>query len=61
MDLPSIDSCMPAAEREQFEELCSLLQETGIRVRRNTKLVRGLDYYSGTCFEIKCPSSTALG
>ena len=62
LDLPSIDSCMPDSERLQFEELCEHLKLSGIRIKRNEKLVRGLDYYNGTCFEIKCPlGNSALG
>ena len=29
----------------------------GIQYHRNERLVRGLDYYNGTCFEIKTTSS----
>ena len=25
----------------------------GVKYKRNERLVRGLDYYNGTCFEIK--------
>jgi histidyl-tRNA synthetase len=30
-----------------------MLRDRNISFRRNKLLVRGLDYYSGTCFEIK--------
>jgi len=30
-----------------------MLKDRNIPFRRNNFLVRGLDYYSGTCFEVK--------
>ena len=36
-----------------------LLQFSGVNVHHDHKLVRGLDYYNGTCFEIKCLSPVA--
>jgi len=37
--------------RHHFEQLCGLLDAMGIAYRINTRLVRGLDYYSKTVFE----------
>ena len=51
--LPSIDDFIESRWRDNFEDLIELLKMSGIRIRRNEKLVRGLDYYNGTCFEIK--------
>ena len=51
--LPSIDDFIESRWRDNFEDLIELLGHSGIRIRRNEKLVRGLDYYNGTCFEIK--------
>ena len=38
---------------EHFEELQKYLDELGIKYERNKLLVRGLDYYNRTVFEIK--------
>ena len=40
-------------ERDQFAELLDLLSLDNITFTRNFTLVRGLDYYNGTCFEVK--------
>ena len=45
LDYLDDDSC------EHFAQLCSLLDEMGIRYEVNPKLVRGLDYYNKTVFE----------
>ncbi|MBR2069343.1 MAG: histidine--tRNA ligase [Candidatus Gastranaerophilales bacterium] len=39
--------------REHFETLLEYLDELGIKYSRNKLLVRGLDYYNRTVFEIK--------
>jgi histidyl-tRNA synthetase len=44
---------MEHQERDQFSELLDLLSLDNITFARNFRLVRGLDYYSGTCFEVK--------
>ncbi len=44
--------------REHFETLTKYLDELNIKYSRNKMLVRGLDYYNRTVFEIK---SAALG
>lgn len=41
-----------------FQELCRILDQLGIPYQRNPYLVRGLDYYTKTVFEI---TSTNLG
>ena len=51
-----IDSFIDAAWRQSFAELEQLLSLNEIPYRRNLNLVRGLDYYNGTCFEIKMVS-----
>ena len=55
--LPSIDDFIDDKWRDNFEDLLSLLKLSGISYRRNEKLVRGLDYYNGTCFEVKLSGS----
>ena len=44
--------------KEHFDKLLSYLDELNIKYKRNKLLVRGLDYYNRTVFEIK---SSALG
>ena len=44
--------------KNHFETLTTYLDELGIKYQRNKLLVRGLDYYNRTVFEIK---SSALG
>ncbi|CAB1129699.1 Histidine--tRNA ligase [Candidatus Hydrogenisulfobacillus filiaventi] len=42
--------------RVHFERLTGLLEGAGRRVRRDPQLVRGLDYYTRTVFEVGHPS-----
>ena len=44
--------------KDHFDTLCEYLNNLGIKYSRNKLLVRGLDYYNRTVFEIK---SSALG
>ena len=39
--------------KEHFEKLCSILKDLNIKFTVNPRLVRGLDYYNRTVFEIK--------
>ena len=48
---PNLSDYLDAAEREQFEALCELLDGLGLAYRVNPRLVRGFDYYSHTVFE----------
>ena len=57
-DAPQLGSYLSKESRAQFEELQGLLRETGIKFEVNSRLVRGLDYYNGTCFEFKKKSTT---
>ncbi|MYB35162.1 MAG: histidine--tRNA ligase [Gammaproteobacteria bacterium] len=50
-DAPVLQDFMEANEQEHFESLCNSLAQSGISYRINPRLVRGLDYYSGTVFE----------
>ncbi|HED17307.1 MAG TPA: histidine--tRNA ligase [Gammaproteobacteria bacterium] len=47
--------------RRHFERLCALLDQVGIAYQVNTRLVRGLDYYSHTVFEWITDSLGAQG
>lgn len=51
--MPSIDEFIDRDWLDTFSDLEELLDVHGIDHTRNPNLVRGLDYYNGTCFEIK--------
>ncbi len=57
-DAPSMETFLSESARVHFERLQELLQDAGIAYRVEPGLVRGLDYYTGTVFEI---SSADLG
>ncbi len=48
---PKLNAHLDEASREHFVKLCNLLDTAGIAYRFNSRLVRGLDYYSKTVFE----------
>lgn len=50
---PNIFDFLSAEDRAHFETLTSLLDRFGVRYRVEPQLVRGLDYYSRTLFEIQ--------
>ena len=56
----SVDYLSDAAH-EHFETLQKLLEALGIPARLNHRLVRGLDYYNRTVFEVVPPDSGAQG
>ncbi|HVO11235.1 MAG TPA: histidine--tRNA ligase [Vicinamibacteria bacterium] len=56
--LPKITDHLCAACREHFAEVCRQLRLLGIDYRLEPRLVRGLDYYVRTTFEV---TSDALG
>ena len=49
---PRVTDSLCAACREHFETVCGLLTESGLEYEENPNLVRGLDYYTRTAFEI---------
>lgn len=49
---PSILSSLSAAAKEHFEEVRRLLDRIGVPYEINDRIVRGLDYYTKTVFEI---------
>ncbi|MCS7301416.1 MAG: histidine--tRNA ligase, partial [Fimbriimonadales bacterium] len=51
-DAPAIDAYLCDACRAHFEELQRLLQLLGVAYVRDSRLVRGLDYYTRTTFEV---------
>lgn len=48
---PKLQEHLDDESREHFEQLLERLDAVGIKYRINTRLVRGLDYYSKTVFE----------
>ena len=48
---PKLIDHLDAESKEHFRILCDYLKATGIKYKINTRLVRGLDYYSKTVFE----------
>lgn len=40
------------ASQENYDAVCARLQERGISLVKNPRLVRGLDYYTGLVFEV---------
>jgi len=55
---PTIYNYISKEDKEHFSSVCSILDGISIPYIHNENLVRGLDYYTHTTFEIK---STALG
>jgi len=55
---PSILDYLSPTSQQHFEQVKSLLTDLGIAFRIDPRLVRGLDYYTHTAFEIK---SSQLG
>ena len=51
-DAPTLADALSDASRERFEQVQRGLTALGIPFRLNPRLVRGLDYYSHTAFEI---------
>jgi histidyl-tRNA synthetase len=49
---PTIDAYLCPACREHFDSLLAHLARLGIEPRRSPRLVRGLDYYTRTAFEL---------
>ena len=58
VDAPSLSDALTAESRERFEQVQAGLTQLNIPFQLNPRLVRGLDYYSHTAFEI---TSNQLG
>ncbi|HCF28597.1 MAG TPA: histidine--tRNA ligase, partial [Cyanobacteria bacterium UBA11049] len=50
---PSILDYLGSYSRQHFEKVQQLLSDLGIKYQINSRLVRGLDYYTHTAFEIQ--------
>ena len=48
---PLLMDYLSAASRENFSQVCAYLDALGINYTLNPRMVRGLDYYTGTTFE----------
>lgn len=55
---PLITDFLDEESKEHFDTVCTLLEKIGLNFIINPKLVRGLDYYNKTVFEI---TSSSLG
>ncbi len=51
INAPHILEYLQPAERKHFDGLCEMLEDSAIAYTVNSKLVRGLDYYTSTVFE----------
>jgi histidyl-tRNA synthetase len=58
VDAPTLSDALTAESRERFEQVQAGLAQLSIPFQLNPRLVRGLDYYSHTAFEI---TSSQLG
>lgn len=52
-DAPSILDLLDEADKAHFDALCRHLDQLGTPYQVDTRLVRGLDYYTRTLFEIR--------
>ena len=60
-DAPALGDYLDEESREHFAGLCKLLEAAGIAYTVNQRLVRGLDYYTRTTFEIVSDQIGAQG
>ena len=49
---PSLEDFIDQESRDHFQQLCAMLDAANISYEVNPRLVRGLDYYSKTVFEL---------
>ena len=54
-DAPKITDCLCEECQEHFHKVQHFLSEAGVEFELDARLVRGLDYYTKTAFEIKYP------
>jgi histidyl-tRNA synthetase len=60
-DMPNILDFINPAARERFKIVCDLLDKGKIRYNLDPYLVRGLDYYRNTVFEVMYEGSAIAG
>ncbi len=51
LDAPDIEDFYQKTDKEFYNNLLNILEKTNIKYKKNSKLVRGLDYYNGIVFE----------
>ncbi len=51
VEAPTLQQFLTAEDQHHFQQLCRLLDSSGIAYQHNPLLVRGLDYYNRTVFE----------
>lgn len=56
LDAPTLEAFLEEASREHFDRLLWLLAALGIPYEVDVRLVRGLDYYTRTVFEVQSPA-----
>ncbi|HEY0221776.1 histidine--tRNA ligase [Lactovum miscens] len=52
LSAPSILDYLNEASKKHFESVCEILNASGIQYKIDTSMVRGLDYYTNTVFEV---------
>lgn len=52
-DAPVISAYLSLENKDHFQKVTGYLEQTGVPCRIDTRLVRGLDYYTRTAWEIK--------
>jgi histidyl-tRNA synthetase len=57
--LPHITNHLCASCKQEYESLKSILLSRGVKFQENWRLVRGLDYYTETTFEVTVPGAGA--
>lgn len=60
-DLPTIDEYINTVSRDRFDRLKSVLKDIGVEYTVNPRLIRGIDYYTDTVFEIFYKKKTLCG
>lgn len=53
---PHLIDFLEAGNREHFDEVCARLEDVGLAIAVDPGIVRGLDYYTRTVFEVHYPA-----
>ena len=61
VDAPRIEEFLTDEDRAEFASITDVLKRLGIPYRIDDRLVRGLDYYTGTVFEIQDGNAPEFG
>ncbi len=59
--LPKIEDFLDRESSEHFRQVLAALDASGVPYTLNSRLVRGLDYYTRTTFEFTVPDGSGLG